>query len=99
MGAEGAKVIPLRDTREVDVVARKTPGHPDLRDQAGTLFIDCWLDGTVYKVQFDPFYEKLQGAIVDALEFEEGPTRLVVVDADDNKRWTFEVNDLDYFEG
>lgn len=94
----GAQVLQLRRTHEVDVIARKTPGHRDLRDQVGSLFIDSHPNGTVYEVQFDPAYTKLQGAILDVERFEEDDEHLSVVDAEDGKRWVFEINDLDDIE-
>jgi len=90
-----AKVIPLHKTREVDVIVRKCPGQSDLRDQVGILFVDSWPDGTVCEVTFEPFYQKLKNVVIRARGVTETPTQIAIVDDDDGKRWTFEVNEIE----
>lgn len=90
-----AEVIPIHKAREVDVVVRKCPGQRDLRDQVGILFVDSRPDGTIYEVTFEPFYQKLKNVVIRTREFTQTPTQISLVDDDDGKRWTFEVNEIE----
>lgn len=90
-----AKVIALCQTRELDVIVRRAPGHRDLRDQVGILFLDSRADGTVFRATFEPIYERIPNLLIDVSDLHETTERVIVVDEEDDSRWHFEINALD----
>lgn len=92
----GAKILSLAKTEEVDVIARRTPGHSDVRNQVGILFLDSWPNKEPHEVTFQPIHERLHNVILDVASISRTEDALVVVDADTGKRWRFEINALDW---
>ena len=83
---------------ELDVIARACPDARDLQDQVGTLFVDRRPDGTVHEVTFQPAYERLKNAVIAVTAYAHREENVEVVDADDGRRWSFEVYTLDLYE-
>jgi len=81
-----------RPTRseELDVVARETGRHRDLRGTVGFLTLDYDCEGRPYEATYDPFDERKKNAIMPVLGILQSGTRVHVTD-DEGVRWRFDV--------
>jgi hypothetical protein len=84
-----ARVRPAR-SEELDVVARETGPHKDLRNIVGFLTVDYDKSDRPYEVTFDPFAESLKNAILPVHGWLAGTDRIHVTD-DDGIRWRFDL--------
>lgn len=86
-------LVERHETREVDVIVRRCPGHPDLKDQVGILFIDYWLTGAPSSVTFEPFHEPIDNCLIEVASLNDDEAHITVVDKDDGKQWVFEIDE------
>lgn len=90
-------LVQQHESKEVDVVVRQCPGHPDLKDQVGILFIDYWLTGAPSAVTFEPFHDPIPNCLIEVASLYRDGDYVFVYDKDDGSYWIFEVDDdLEY---
>lgn len=79
-------------SEELDVVARETGPHRDLRGIVGFLTVDYDKNDRPYEVTFDPFDERIRNAVIPVHGWLESSERIHVTD-DDSVRWRFDLTD------
>jgi hypothetical protein len=85
------KPSPAR-SEELDVAARETGPHRDLRGVVGFLTVDYDADDRPYEATFDPFDERLQNAVIPVHGWLQSDGRIHLTD-EDAVRWRFDLLD------